>query len=31
MASNTESCDDDLNDFMDLWEQEGGAVPQRRH
>ena len=30
MASNTES-DDDLNDFMDLWEQEGGAVPQRRN
>ena len=29
MASNTES-DDDLNEFMDLWEQQGGDVPQRR-
>ena len=29
MASNTDS-NDDLNEFMDLWEQQGGAVPQRR-
>ena len=30
MASNTDS-NDDLNEFMDLWEQQGGAVPQRRN
>jgi len=29
MASNTTS-DDELNDYMTVWEQQGGAVPQRR-